>query len=271
MARAVLNNSGSNSTQGASTLTQQLVKQTRFFEAGSDKAKQNAATADTTNRKIYEAKCALKLEQEYSKHSILQQYFNIAFFGEQSYGIDVAASTYFHTTPAHLSVPQAAMLAGLVKDPALFDPFQHPTAARERRNEVIDNMVVAGDLTQAQATKYKKAPFVLNETTRHSLGAQGLHLLLHRDRERRLLLRLRPELAGDNGRAEPGPAPNRRLQDRHVDRPDPSEHRDDQGMESFSIELAHRAGPTIDRPDHGRGHLVHHQQALQPRPETPDE
>ena len=67
LARAALNDSGSNSTQGASTLTQQLVKQTRFYEAGSDKAKQAAAIADTTDRKIYEAKCALKLEQEYSK------------------------------------------------------------------------------------------------------------------------------------------------------------------------------------------------------------
>ena len=85
----------------------------------------------------------------------------------------MAALNYFHTTPAKLTVPQAAMLAGLVKDPALFDPFQHPTAARERRNEVIQNMVTNGDLTQAQATKYEKAPFVLNETTRTSLGAQG--------------------------------------------------------------------------------------------------
>lgn len=173
LARAAVADSGSSATQGASTLTQQLVKQTRFFEAGSNKAKQNAATADTTDRKLYEAKCALKLEQEYSKQRILEQYFNIAYFGEQSYGIDVAARNYFNTTPAHLSVPQAAMLAGLVKDPALFDPFQHATAARERRNEVIQNMVVAGHLTQARANKYKKAPFVLNETTRTSLGAQG--------------------------------------------------------------------------------------------------
>ena len=173
LARAAVNDSGNNSTQGASTLTQQLVKQTRFYEAGSDKAKQNAATADTTDRKIYEAKCALKLEQEFTKHQILEKYFNIAFFGEQSYGIDVAARNYFNVTPQKLTVPEAAMLAGLVKNPTLFDPFQHPTAARERRNEVIDNMVVAGNLTQAQANKYKKVPFVLNETTRRSLGAQG--------------------------------------------------------------------------------------------------
>ena len=174
LARAAVSNSGGNATQGASTLTQQLVKQIRFYDAGSNKAKQAAAIADTTDRKIFEAKCALQLENKYSKSQILQQYFNIAYFGEQSYGIAVAARNYFGISQTELSVPQAATLAGLVKNPSLYDPFQHPAAARERRNEVIDNMAVAGNITVRQAAVYKRVTNLqLNQSSHREIGAQG--------------------------------------------------------------------------------------------------
>jgi membrane peptidoglycan carboxypeptidase len=174
LARAAVNDSGANSTQGASTLTQQLVKQTRLYDAGSNVALQKAATAQTTERKIYEAKCALKLEQELTKNQILEQYLNIAYYGEQSYGIATAARNYFGlSSPAKLTVPQAAMLAGLVRSPGSTDPFTNYTAARDRRNEVIDNMVIAGDLTAAQGRRYKATGLGLDDTNHAHVGAQG--------------------------------------------------------------------------------------------------
>ncbi|MEP6852720.1 MAG: transglycosylase domain-containing protein [bacterium] len=162
LARALVNGSNGQ-TQGGSTLTQQYVKQVRFYQAKTD-AERNAAIAVSGDRKIYEASCALDLEKKYSKNQILEKYFNIAFFGEQSYGIDVAARTYFDTTPAKLTVAQAALLVGLVKDPTTFDPYQNPKAAKDRRDTVIENMVKAGDLTQAKATTAEKAPLGMNPT-----------------------------------------------------------------------------------------------------------
>lgn len=157
--RAALHESGGN-TQGASTLTQQYVKQIRFYQAKT-KAEQQAAIDQTLDRKVYEAKCALKLERQYSKDDILAKYFNIAFFGQQAYGIEVAAQTYFGKPASKLTVPESATLVGLVKDPTLYDPFQHPKPAMDRRNEVIQNMVTAKDITQAQADAYKRSPIGL--------------------------------------------------------------------------------------------------------------
>lgn len=166
LARAALNSSG-----GASTLTQQLVKQIREYTA-TTKAEQAAATEQTANRKIYEAQCALDLEKRYTKSQILEKYFNIAYFGEQSYGIYVAARTYFGKLPNQLTVPEAAVLTGLVKDPTLYDPFRNPKSARERRDEVIQNMVDVGHLTAAQGAAYKKSPIRLTTQESH-LGGQG--------------------------------------------------------------------------------------------------
>ncbi|MCW2525922.1 MAG: ponA [Pseudonocardiales bacterium] len=157
LGRALLNASDGGATQGASTLTQQYVKQVRFYQADSDEARA-AAIQQSGDRKIYEAKCALDLEKKYTKAQILEKYFNIAYFGEQSYGIAVAARNYFNKAPADLTVPEAASLVGLVKDPTLYDPFQHPKEARERRDEVIGNMVKAGDITAAQGTEFQNSP-----------------------------------------------------------------------------------------------------------------
>ncbi|MDQ6936603.1 MAG: transglycosylase domain-containing protein [Actinomycetota bacterium] len=169
LARALVNGSGGQ-TQGGSTLTQQYVKQVRFYQATTD-AERNAATAVNANRKIYEASCALDLEKKYTKDQILEKYLNIAYFGEQSYGIDVAARTYFNTTPAKLSVPQAAVIVGLVKDPSTFDPFHDPKAAKQRRDAVIQNMVKAGHLTAAAAAAAQKTP--LGVPAKPPVQAQG--------------------------------------------------------------------------------------------------
>ena len=152
---------GGGDTQGGSTLTMQYVKQERYYQAGNDKAAQDAAISQNLNRKIQDAKCAINLEQRETKQQILQNYFNIAFFGENSYSVQSAAVTYFNKNVSQLTVPEAALLVGVLRAPSDYDPFQHPQAARDRRNEVIDSMVSAGDLTRAQADQYEATPVKL--------------------------------------------------------------------------------------------------------------
>lgn len=156
----------SGDTQGGSTLTMQYVKQIRYYQAGDNPKKQAEAIAQNLNRKIEDAKCALYLEgtKHESKAEILDNYLNIAFFGENSYGIETAARTYFDKPASKLTLPESAMLVGLLRAPTQYDPFINPEAARERRDEVIDNLVAVGDLTQAQADKYKAVPVSLATT-----------------------------------------------------------------------------------------------------------
>ncbi|MGI8666030.1 MAG: transglycosylase domain-containing protein [Jatrophihabitans sp.] len=147
-------------TQGASTLTEQYVKQVRLYEA-TTAAERDAATAQNIDRKILDAQCALKIEREKKKPQILESYLNIAFFGEGAYGIETASQTFFGVDAKKLSVPQAAMLVGLVKAPSDFDPFQHPQAARDRRDLVLDNMVSQNYLSASAAAGYKASPIRL--------------------------------------------------------------------------------------------------------------
>ena len=109
-------------TQGGSTLTMQYVKQIRYFEAienGNRKAAR-AAINQNINRKIEDAKCALYIEGTLheSKHKILQNYLNISFFGENAYGIQSAAETYFGVPASRLTLDQSAMLVGLLQEPS---------------------------------------------------------------------------------------------------------------------------------------------------------
>ena len=147
----------SGDTQGGSTLTMQYVKQIRYYQAGKDVAKQQAAIEQNLNRKIEDAKCALYIEntKHESKDTILDNYLNIAFFGENAYGIETAAQTYFNKTVSQLTLPESAMLVGLLRAPTEYDPFQFPDAAKQRRNEVLQNLVSVGNLTQADADQVR--------------------------------------------------------------------------------------------------------------------
>ena len=160
-------NTGSGNTQGGSTLTMQYVKQVRYYQAivAGDQAAANAAIDQNIDRKIEDAKCALQLEKHNSKAEILTKYLNIAFFGENSYGIGTAAKTYFNKSVNQLTLPEAALLVGIVRAPSSYDPFQDRKAATARRNEVIQNLVTAGALSQAQATKYEAEPVVTSTTS----------------------------------------------------------------------------------------------------------
>jgi membrane peptidoglycan carboxypeptidase len=164
--RSAVSTSGGD-TQGGSTLTMQYVKQMRYYQAGNDQAKQAAAVAQNLNRKIEDAKCALYIEntEKESKDTILDNYLNIAFFGENSYGIETAAENYFGKHAKDLTVPESAMLVGLLRAPTEYDPFLHLDAARSRRNQVLQNLVSVGDMSQSQANAYMATPISLATST----------------------------------------------------------------------------------------------------------
>jgi membrane peptidoglycan carboxypeptidase len=160
IARAALSNITGSTTQGGSTLTMQYVKELRYFQA-TTAAQQQAAVQQTVQRKLQDIQCALQLEKKYTKAQILQSYLNISFFGENSYGIQTAARTYFGVSASKLTLPQSAMLVGMLQSPTAYDPFINPQAAKTRRNQVINNMVATGAVTPAQGAKYKAAPVTL--------------------------------------------------------------------------------------------------------------
>ncbi|MDN0198128.1 transglycosylase domain-containing protein [Streptomyces sp. S.PNR 29] len=148
-------------SQGASTLTQQLVKNVAVEEAGNDPTKVAQATQQTLGRKIRELKYAIQLEEELSKKQILENYLNITFFGQQAYGVEAAAQRYFSKSAKDLNLQQAALLAGIVQSPSRYDPVNDEAEATKRRNIVLQRMADVGDVSQAEADQAKKTPLDL--------------------------------------------------------------------------------------------------------------
>jgi membrane peptidoglycan carboxypeptidase len=138
--------------EGGSTITQQLVKQTLLQTADTAEERQ-AATEDSIGRKLREARLALALEEAYSKDEILTRYLNIVYFGEGAYGVQAAAQRYFGVNAADLTLPQAAMLAGLVQTPAADNPLADAAQARARRNEVLERMHELGHITSQELSQ----------------------------------------------------------------------------------------------------------------------
>jgi membrane peptidoglycan carboxypeptidase len=157
----IVNRQNGTVSQGASTITQQYVKNV-LIQSATTPAEREAATAQTVDRKLREARYALYLDQHMSKDDILAAYLNIAYFGDGAYGIQAAAKRYFGVDVAQLTLPQAALLAGLVKNPTAYDPIQHPAAAAERRNLVLDAMRKYGHITAAQLDTAHSAPVALH-------------------------------------------------------------------------------------------------------------
>jgi penicillin-binding protein 1A len=125
--------------QGGSTITQQLARNLYIKKP-----------SQTFSRKATEACLAIKLARERSKHWILNTYINQVFYGNRAYGIEAAAQTYFSKRAKHLTLPQAALLAGLPQAPSVFDPFHLPRQAIARRNEVLRAMLGNGYITATQ-------------------------------------------------------------------------------------------------------------------------
>jgi membrane peptidoglycan carboxypeptidase len=148
-------------SQGASTLTQQYVKNVFIEEAGDDATKVAQATQQTLGRKIKELKYAIQVEEELGKKKILENYLNITFFGQQAYGVEAAAQRYFSKSAKDLKVQEAALLAGIVQSPSRYDPVNDEAEATRRRNVVLQRMAELGDISQAEADKAKKTPLGL--------------------------------------------------------------------------------------------------------------
>ncbi|MEU9994359.1 transglycosylase domain-containing protein [Streptomyces sp. NPDC050848] len=151
--------------QGASTLTQQYVKNVFVEEAGDDPEKVAQATQQTIGRKVRELKYAIQVEEELGKKKILENYLNITFFGQQAYGIEAAAQRYFSKPAADLKLEEAAMMAGLVQSPSRYDPINDLQEATKRRNVVLQRMADVKDVSQAEADKAKAAPIKLKVKT----------------------------------------------------------------------------------------------------------
>ncbi|MFI6687372.1 transglycosylase domain-containing protein [Streptomyces sp. NPDC050485] len=148
--------------QGASTLTQQYVKNVFVEEAGDDPDKVAEATQQTIGRKVKELKYAIQVEQELGKKKILENYLNITFFGQQAYGVEAAAQRYFSKPAKDLTLDESAMLAGIVQSPSRYDPVNDAQEAKKRRNTVLQRMVDMKDISQAEADQAKEAPIKLD-------------------------------------------------------------------------------------------------------------
>src|SRR5918911_4484429 len=134
---------------GASTITQQLVKNTLL------------GPQQTAERKIKEAFLAMELTRRYSKDQILEMYLNEIFYGNHAYGIEAAAETYFGKSAKELALPEASLLAGLPQAPSYYDPYTNLAAARERQRYVLDQMVKTGAITPEQRQAAASAPLAL--------------------------------------------------------------------------------------------------------------
>lgn len=147
--------------QGASTLTQQYVKNVFVEEAGDDPDKVAQATQQTLGRKIQELKYAIQVEEKLGKKRILANYLNITFFGQQAYGVEAASQRYFSKSAKDLTLEESALLAGIVQSPSRYDPVNDPKEATKRRNIVLQRMADVGSITQAEADKAKANPIKL--------------------------------------------------------------------------------------------------------------
>ena len=147
MTRAMVNNLEEGEiSEGGSTITQQLVK-TVLLTSKQD-----------VDRKLQEAALAIRLEKQMTKDQILERYLNTVYFGNHSYGIQAAAERYYRVNVDQLTVGQATLLAGLIRNPVYADPYDNPQAATERRDVIVDRMVTLGHLSPVQADYIKAEP-----------------------------------------------------------------------------------------------------------------
>lgn len=128
-------------TQGGSTITQQIIKNTYLTQE------------KTFTRKMVEILLAPEIEKTYSKADIMEFYCNTNFYGHQCYGVQAASRYYFGKDAADLEVYEAAVLVGISNSPSAYDPVLHPDAALNKRNEVLKSMLEVDMLTQEEYDK----------------------------------------------------------------------------------------------------------------------
>lgn len=139
--------------EGASTLTQQLARSLFPDYLSPEKS---------YIRKIKEALTAIRIERTYSKNEILQMYLSQNYFGRGAYGIQAAAQTYFSKDAWELTLPDCAVLVGLLKAPNRYSPIEHPDRAQLRRNIVFNSLVDFGKISRAMADSLKQMPLEIH-------------------------------------------------------------------------------------------------------------
>ncbi|MHB8172616.1 MAG: transglycosylase domain-containing protein [Thermincolia bacterium] len=135
--------------EGASTITQQLVKNSFL------------SPEKTMERKVKEALLAIQLEKNYSKDEILAMYLNRSYFGHGAYGVQAAAQTYFAKDVQYLTLAESTLLAGLLRNPANYSPYLNPESAQGRMTTVLNLMVEAGLITVDEATEARQQGYFL--------------------------------------------------------------------------------------------------------------
>lgn len=158
--------------RGGSTITQQLAK--NLYKTRRRKSTGLLGYIPGLRTVISKSKewiTSLKLEMYYTKDEILTMYLNTVDFGHNTFGIKVASESYFGVKPIDLTVPQAAMLVGMLKGPTLYSPLKNPKNCLKRRNEVIAKLLKYEKITQAEHDKYVKQPLGVNfKTYKYSDG-----------------------------------------------------------------------------------------------------
>ena len=137
--------------EGASTITQQLIKLTHLN------------SRKELSRKVDEAILAVQLERVYGKDQILEMYLNTVYFGSGYYGLETAARGYFGVSASELTLDQAALLAGILKSPARFSPNRRPEAAVGRRGVILHLMATYGMISEAEADEVAARPLRLKK------------------------------------------------------------------------------------------------------------
>jgi 1A family penicillin-binding protein len=161
--------------QGASTITQEYIRNTILL---------NEKTTITLERKVREQYLALELEKRRSKQEILTLYLNTVYFGEGSYGAEAASREFFAKHADQLTLPEAALLAGLVQQPSRLDPYDNPEGALERRHHVLNRMLANGYITKAEYAKADAAKLTLKRSAEPESGIyQAAYFVAHVKKE----------------------------------------------------------------------------------------
>ncbi len=165
LARATLRNiKDRNFTQGASTLTMQLARNT--FEM----------RAKSLHRKALEIALSMRIEGRYSKDEILTNYLNRIYFGSGAYGVEQAAETYFGKPTSELHPGECAMIAGIIRGPHIFSPLRNFDKAIEQRDQTLARMVDAELITQVRAEEIKAMKITLNEKAQQNVAQRSYAL-----------------------------------------------------------------------------------------------
>src|SRR5215218_9547529 len=190
MRALVRNSTDGGVTQGGSSITQQYVKMVQIeqCQAKADSECVREAQAPTVERKIRELRYAIAMEKKFTKDQILERYLNIAYYGEGAYGAEAAARHYYSTKASKLTLPQAAMLAGLVQNPDANNPVRNSSAALDRRDVVLNRMAELKLISVDQAREAKNAGFDQKLVKKTRNGCVGTRYPFLCDYVRRTLL-----------------------------------------------------------------------------------